>query len=100
VVERERREQRRLAVLLRQQDEDLGDAGEEAGEDQPLERLELERLAVVEDDEPPAELGEVLERADLELLLRRRGRRRDGGERRQRGSAQREQRRARGCAHG
>jgi hypothetical protein len=33
---------------------------------QPLERLELERLAVVEDDEPPAELGEVLERVGLE----------------------------------
>jgi hypothetical protein len=61
VVQRERREQRRLAVLLRDHDHELGDAGEMIGEHQPLEPLELEFVAVFE-NEFAAEAGEPRER--------------------------------------
>jgi hypothetical protein len=61
VVQGEGAEQGRLAVLLRQDHDRLEHAGEVVGQDQPLERFELERPAELE-RELPTESGEVGER--------------------------------------
>jgi hypothetical protein len=57
VVERERRQQRRLAVLLRDQHQRLDDAVEVVGEQPPLEVLKRERPALLQ-GQRLAEAGE------------------------------------------